>query len=224
MRFVVINLERSGERREAIQQHLKDFDYELFPAIDGAELALAPVTEHKDLATVKDTGQTFLVDSSRRLDYAKRGKLTPQQIACALSHILVYKQLLEDPHHDAYVVCEDDAQPNVSAEVINTYLSNVPMHFDVIHVNKSQWWPLQCAEPVNDYYSKIEKQFFSCAATYIVSKQGARKIMVATHDGTHVTRPADDLLSILHVANIIDVLTTPNVELFRCGTFPSTIS
>lgn len=223
--FVVISLERSAERREFINDKFEHFDYEVLPAVDGNKLDVVCVDGDKDFVISQDISQVFVVDHSLRPDYATRGRLTLPQIGCALSHMLVYRKLAEDPNHSYYVVCEDDAMPNVGVDVIKEYLVTLPAQFDVVHINADcQWWPLERTEAVNTHYCKIQKQFFNSTATYIVSKQGAEKLLKATQAGTRVTQPADDLLSNLHLAGVIEVLTSRDVDLFTVDkSFLSTI-
>jgi len=92
MRFKCINLERRPDRRQNVQNILKHVELleftDFFDAIDGQKLE--PTDEIRKLFTGNDFG-------------AKRGF-----IGCALSHLTVWKQLLDDPEHDMYLIMEDD--------------------------------------------------------------------------------------------------------------------
>jgi glycosyl transferase, family 25 len=95
VRTFVINLPRSPERREHMEQQLQysGLDYQFIDAVDGASLT--------------DEQRSQLVDENRVAEFPKW--LTPSAIGCALSHKRAYDLLIaEDVPHA--LVLEDDAR------------------------------------------------------------------------------------------------------------------
>ena len=87
----IVNLERRADRKEKMTKVLDDAgiqEYTFFKAIDGNELE--PTLELKTLFNGNDFG-------------SRRGV-----IGCALSHVKLWRELLEDKHHTYYVILEDD--------------------------------------------------------------------------------------------------------------------
>jgi len=64
---------------------------------------------------------------------------------------------------------------------------------------------------VNTSFFNIEKRFFNHTTAYVVSKEGARKLLMYT-DG-HINVPADDLLSNSFIKGYIQVIV-PNDPVF----------
>ena len=93
MRAYVINLVRSPERRENITAQLikHGIDYEIIEAVDGRDLDLT------DSQVTVDIAPSFLAADWFR----------PGHAACALSHLRVYRKILDDGY-DRALVLEDD--------------------------------------------------------------------------------------------------------------------
>lgn len=92
MRIFVVNLKRSSERREYMQKLLKDFPYpwEFFEAVDGKEI--------KNLSKV--------YSEKKAMHFYGKG-LTQGEVGCALSHLAIYKKMV-DENIDAALILEDD--------------------------------------------------------------------------------------------------------------------
>jgi GR25 family glycosyltransferase involved in LPS biosynthesis/glycosyltransferase involved in cell wall biosynthesis len=89
----IVNLDRRQDRKakveaELARQHMPTDQYEFVKAVDG--LALEVTDE--------------IIDVFEGNDFGNRKGV----IGCALSHMNLWKQLLEDPDHDFYLVMEDD--------------------------------------------------------------------------------------------------------------------
>lgn len=91
----VINLEQAVERRKNISAQLDKLalDYEIFPAVDGRLLS------QDELSKVYDQ------DKAIRISYHD---LSPSEIGCALSHLGIYRKMVEDNISHALIL-EDDA-------------------------------------------------------------------------------------------------------------------
>jgi len=90
----IINLKRRPDRKENMKrimnsiQNTKNINYSFVEAVDG--LVLLPTIELKDLFTGNDFGN-------------RRGV-----IGCALTHLNLWKKLLNDTTAEYYVILEDD--------------------------------------------------------------------------------------------------------------------
>jgi len=89
----IVNLERRKDRRASTEsalanQNIHSEQYEYVQAVDG--LALEVTDEMIDIFQGNDFG-------------SRKGV-----IGCAMSHMNIWKQLIDDPDHDFYVVMEDD--------------------------------------------------------------------------------------------------------------------
>lgn len=94
MKTFLINLDKSTERLAHMQQLLASLDisYERMPAVCGAELSQEELTR--------------CFDAKRSL-IANRSVMTPGEIGCALSHLSVYRRMM-DERLDSALVFEDD--------------------------------------------------------------------------------------------------------------------
>lgn len=92
MRTFVLNLKRSFDRRKYMQELLKDFPYpwEFFEAVDGREI--------KNLSEVYNEKKAIHF-------YGKA--LTRGEVGCALSHLGIYKKMI-DENIDKALILEDD--------------------------------------------------------------------------------------------------------------------
>ncbi len=90
---LVVNLNRRKDRWNSISEHLKSRNinnFEKFEAVDGRELTL-----------------------TNELKYLFRGNdfnFRRGVIGCALSHIKIWRRLINDPKNNYYIVLEDDAE------------------------------------------------------------------------------------------------------------------
>jgi len=87
----VLNLERRPDRKTSVSElfdSIEFTDYSFYKAVDGNELD--PTLELKMLFDGNDFGN-------------RRGV-----VGCALSHLNIWRELLEDKNHDYYVIFEDD--------------------------------------------------------------------------------------------------------------------
>ena len=78
-------------------------------------------------------------------------------------------------------------------------LINIPEDIDIGHLGKSECFNFKLKDKINDYYYSIEKEFFNRTTSYIISKNGAKKLLEYVNN--IITRPADDLLSNYFIKN-----------------------
>lgn len=235
IKLVAVNLEESADRRAKLLEHFGGvadvLPVEAFAAVDGYKLE-AYATGMPNVSLLRDPVRNIVWLSDLNRPFCK--PMSPGVLGASMSHLLVLEQLLNDPAHDAYIIAEDDVRlaEGVTADTLREFLGALPAPptgLDVVHMNdRSLWWPLQLTEPVGDtgqaeksHYSHIARQFFNCAASYLVTKQGAAKLM--RYCRYSVSRPPDDLLSNAFIEGHIDVLA-PTRPLFTVDYgFPSDV-
>jgi GR25 family glycosyltransferase involved in LPS biosynthesis len=115
-------------------------------------------------------------------------------MGCALSHIKVWHELMNELDDSMYFICEDDMCPNTewSLSLLNTMIENIPEGAELLYLggvlpsNKQQLPSV--LEQVNTYWAKIkpntlfipEKEtdtFHFCAYSYLLTKSGAKKLI-----------------------------------------------
>ncbi len=167
----MINLDRRPDRWEKMERI--DFGVKInrFSAIDGSKLKVTPQIER-------------LFDNN---DYMMRKGM----VGCAMSHLLLITQLVNDPLNDAYVILEDDIEPiknevgsfwgNVE-KVLLTIDSN-GVNFDLVYLGhhlKKQFVPdtLPSEFTVNKWSTeKSLTESLGGTGGYIISKNGAKKLL-----------------------------------------------
>jgi glycosyl transferase family 25 len=163
----VISLTRAAERRASITAQLErlDLNYRLFDAIDGN--ALTPE-------------QTDLVD--RHWRRRRTGNpLRPAEVGAAMSHALVYREILK-AGHGAAVILEDDAQlkPTFPAFVRGEIPIPKDVHLVALHYYQNQFVNRAGAiELAGGYrlYRPYGRLLGACA--YYVTRHGAEKLLAA---------------------------------------------
>ena len=184
----VINLKRRKDRLERLYTNSPEFKSKVieFEAYEGSKLILT-----------KDLARLF-----RPHDFMWKKAI----MGCALSHLNLWFQLAnEKPDINNYLILEDDVKfANKWQEKWIEALPHLPENYDVIYLggilppNREGFET--CKDPINKYFSKVkENTFFGqneanryfhwCAYSYILSKQGAQKIMatIQVNDGYYTS-------------------------------------
>lgn len=162
-----INLDRRADRLDHIYKTLP-FYAEKFSAVDAKELEL-----NKEI---------------KQLFPDTYNKLTKAEIACALSHYRLWKQLSQDKDADNYLILEDDVVfesgfVNLWNLKINDFLPN---DFMLVYLGGCQPWNKPHYQEVleiknqhfntvkeNDHFTKGNHYWHMNASSYIVSRRAA---------------------------------------------------
>lgn len=162
-----INLDRRQDRRDHIESTLP-FLCERSPAVDGQSLELNPLVKKI---------------------FSNLDKITKAEAACAMSHYMIWKTLLNDDSSDNYLILEDDV---VFEKGFATFWNHgqsllLPKDYSLIYLGGCQPWNKpqyhKCLERYNDCFNRIKKtDFFQPdshywhmnASSYILSKKGAK--------------------------------------------------
>jgi len=189
----VINLDRRADRLEKFRTTHPEISeaVERWPATDGSAINLTP-----ELAKLFGPNDFFWKKAV---------------MGCALSHLgLWWKLLNEKPDIQNFLIFEDDARllPGWQ-ETLQLSLNHVPEDYDVLYLggilppNRAGFNRL--LEPVTKYYSKIRPHqmfgqatptpyFHSCAYAYIISRQGAQKVIDSIQQKSGYWTSADHML------------------------------
>ncbi len=166
-RIVVINLQSSLDRRQAIEAHLRGLGLmpTFFDAIDGrklAEEAIAAVYDHERAKTTH------------------WGELTRGEIGCALSHRGVWERLVASGEA-GWLVLEDDA---VLASDVPKWLGRLPelvRDGDVVpfvYTNMMPYWFKR--QKLGDRWLIYANQGFYRATAYYVTPLAAWRLLQAS--------------------------------------------
>jgi len=172
----VINLKRRKDRLEKLYTHSPNLKNRIieFEAFEGKNIQLT-----KSIATL-----------FKPHDFMWKKAI----MGCALSHLQMWHQLAnEKPDINNYLILEDDVKLQNDWE--HKWLQALPMlpeNYDVIYLGgilppNRQGFEMT-KDPINKYFSRVkENNFFGqdvpnryfhfCAYSYVLSKQGAQKIM-----------------------------------------------
>ena len=174
----VINLERSGQRREYMIKYLAGHGIpaSIFPAVDGAKLDVADLQQQR----VYDD-QLANTKFSRSLSRA--------EIACTLSHLNIHRKMVDEDIPMAMVL-EDDAMfgPEIENRLAGA-LSEAPSNWDILQMshNCDEHVPLS-ANVVR--FPSTERMPVGSAG-YLIRKSGAEKMLA---HGLPICYPADSLM------------------------------
>ena len=120
----IINLKKRTDRKQNVKTQLDKlgiYNYEFFEAINGYE-----IEESEKIIEIQEL--------FRNNDFSyKKGV-----IGCALSHIELWKKLVNDNNNDYYLILEDDIEFNPNFKTIydglTQYLKNIEMLFFGYHM------------------------------------------------------------------------------------------
>ena len=156
----VINLDRRADRMETFLDAHKGIRWEKaerWSATDGRELqmdaALAKMLEPNDFFWKKSVA------------------------GCALSHIGLWRKLVDDPDADTYVVLEDD----VRIRVADIDFSALPVGYDIVYLGgilpHNRPYIDSALANITDPFVQIGQGMHFCTYAYVLSKAGARKLL-----------------------------------------------
>lgn len=171
----VINLDRSVDRMRRMDEQLRSHgvEYRRWPAVDGSRLTRAEMREH-----ATPFCQTFCTAST---------------LGCALSHIRLWRHIL-DSGHELALVLEDDARlvPEFN-EGLRGALGDVPEDVDVLLLgcfllcDKDRNYPIGHAltrmvfkkgrDDRRTWGSVFVPELFGGTHAYVVSRKGCEKLL-----------------------------------------------
>lgn len=210
----VINLERARHRREYILRHLASFGIEprITRAIDGSTLDI-PELERRRLYIDSVAHRTF----SRSLSRA--------EIACSLSHVSIYRAMLEEDIAQAMVLEDDAMLVRDFTPLLERTLAEVPADWEVLQLFHN------CNEQtaIGDIVVKFPgvSRLPVGAAAYLIRRSAAEKLL---KHAIPISYPADSLIGRSHLWGVVlygvarSVVTQNTIfptDIFQHSTFGS---
>jgi glycosyl transferase family 25 len=118
----IINLKKSVDRLDNVKKVMNKYNlkFNIFDAIYGKELSQEEVNENTNIFC-----RTLLCNNGI--------------IGCAMSHINLWNQLLEDKNNDTYLILEDDIH-DIDIEQLNNlfnFINETKFDYDYISLNCS---------------------------------------------------------------------------------------
>lgn len=213
---LILTLQDFPEREERIKKLTSRLDeinlhHELFYGVNGKNIVVSDTDEYylKQL-TLEGEDKKFLYDIRVRLN----GELMRAgQFGIIWSNYKIFCKLLEDPDFDNYLILEDDAELVVPVAELFLNLSNLPRNYDIIHLAKSDWYPFIKTDRVNDSFYSVARNYFNRTTAYLISKQGAQKMV--KHLETYMNVPLDDMICHYYLRNFDFNFFVPTNYLFH---------
>lgn len=173
MPIFVVNLAESTDRRERIQEQLDHLGVqaEFFPAVRGKSL------DATELATHYDNSSFFR-------------PLSPGEIGCALSHVFIYKSIIER-NFDYCLILEDDV---VIGEQISKIMDSIeaivsPTSPEIILLTSLKEYSENDSISLNvDNFKMVPVIRAGCTHGYIITNAGARALYQYCYP---IRKPAD---------------------------------
>ena len=142
-----------------------------------------------NIVTISRDGESFYTDIS---PYKKN--ISTTELACALSHYLVQKELALQSDFDAYLILEDDVVIDTNQlECILAHLSEYDLLYDIAHLNHPEFMMKDSLVDFSSMFNLSVFSGYSGAYSYVLTKQGARKLM-SVYNAT-IGMTADDFIS-----------------------------
>ena len=155
----VITLKRSTDRHDLIKKSLDGLNYSIYWAVDGNDLDINDLHE-------KGLYHRHLSKLLRKREGNPPVDMTKPQLGCALSHVNVYKEIIENNYERA-LIFEDDISINLNAiDSTLQALRELPDDWEVLRLGyfgansdpslllKIQKWTLQTAMK---YFQRFER-------------------------------------------------------------------
>lgn len=160
IKVFAINVEKNEYRRETIlsQSPTLGMDINIFKAITPLEIG-AQKEKYNSKKARRFTGRDLL----------------PTEVACSLSHLTLWRNLMGDQDHDYYFILEDDVviNQNIKNIIDNIDLKNI----DFLKFSGQQKRPNKRIKKIDDVHF-LHEFFYGPldAAAYLISKKGAEKL------------------------------------------------
>ncbi len=170
MRVYVINLKNAVERRISITKQLADLDihYELLDAINGRNLSTDELTEKVDMDEVRK----------------HPGWLTKGALGCALSHIEVYKKIVNSDSEWNLILEDDVIISRELKKILNHFERNPGIYRNSLNLlyTLSNYGPIKLSREViqsvgSHNIHKLLNETPGGAGAYIIHKDIARKFL-----------------------------------------------
>jgi len=162
-----------------LKKNIENLNY-TFNAFDGVEKKSFQI--EKDILgneiinfQFNNKKEKIVFDTTRHKD-SKNRKIYEGEIACMLSHYLLWDKL-KNSDKEAHFILEDDAQIKMDQEQFKILLSNLPdlNTFDICYFTNRQVHNIK--KDINKYYYEMDNGSFNGTEGYLLSKRGLKKLL-----------------------------------------------
>ena len=164
-KIYLINLERRKDRLKLFNKSFNNSDinekYNLYKAVDGKTINLKDVVDYKTMYEILN------IEKTKKRDY--HYQLSKGAVGCYLSHINIWKKVLNSRNKQVLIFEDDIKIPNNFNELLNKQIKYIPNDYDIILLG---YICNDCIKYKN--YIKINK-FWGMHA-YIITKKNIKKI------------------------------------------------
>lgn len=184
MKIFVISMIGADKRQEQITAQLNrlELEFEFFQAVNGRLLTNEERMQHCDEKWQRRyTGRVF----------------SPGENGCALSHINVYRKIVNE-NIDKALIFEDDAWITPSLKDILASINEQKISFDILLLSECQTGKMVCRF---NYSSVRPFHFGYFTHAYCISKEAAQKMINTLYPIAHVA----DCWRWLKIHNIVQI-------------------
>jgi GR25 family glycosyltransferase involved in LPS biosynthesis len=176
MKTYVINLDIYPEKYKNIKKQLgkNDIYPERYSAVYGKDL------DKKFINEITDPSVTYTIRTERSLDSQFQ---SINGVGCYLSHVNLWKMLIQDDKNDTYLIFEDDCYIDEhSMKNVNKFLEQFNrskeknIEWDFIFLGFSKPLATEKDLKISDNLYQIKCQTFGTHA-YIINRNGAKKLL-----------------------------------------------
>lgn len=130
-KVIVLTIERNKHRLNVIDEVLQGLDYEVFVGVDGKDLNLHKLQESNQVSNNID--EIYADTNIQYLNMASP-PIHINQVACAMSHVEIYKYLLTKGWKKVLIL-EDDVIPvEQNLKYLEQTLKSVPSNWEILYL------------------------------------------------------------------------------------------
>ncbi|RYX87559.1 hypothetical protein EON73_01145 [bacterium] len=131
-KVIVLTIERNKHRLNIIDKILSGLDYDVFIGVDGKQLDLTELQQSNQVSA--NINEIYAETNSAYLNMASP-PIHINQVACAMSHVEIYKYLLNKKGCDRILILEDDVIPvEQHLKYLEDTLKSVPNDWEVLYL------------------------------------------------------------------------------------------
>lgn len=183
----VINLPKNYNRLTKFLKNyrnsdLNSFKLNIFEAVNGKEINIEEHVTPEALEQIKETEKTGVRTHHHHL--------TKGAVGCYLSHLGIYKKILEENSLDSALIFEDDSTiPLNLYDIILENLLIIPKDWDIINFG------CMCVKCTDKVLYQIPERFF-LTNCYLINLAGVKKIL-GYHENHKIDKQIDSELSLM---------------------------
>ena len=202
-----INLDRSTERRESIENEFRDYDVKNYERIKAC-----------DSKGIKNIGGGKFDDIEFENKFYKNISLN--EFSCTCSHLKAIKKAYDDGEEMA-IIMEDDLKFTLNPywlKPLKDIIENLPEDLEVLqlasqHYGTLDLWNFLKKREIKTDYKKVElihrkKELYTCAICYLITRKGMKKIHDTFYKNSKLIFPNYKEKNIVIDTGVFDFMNT----------------